>query len=172
MGITALYVTHDQSEALSMSDQIVIMNKGKIAQVGSPEEIYNNPNSSFVADFIGNANFIDATVLEVGSKTLTVKVQNEPIVIEKPEEAFAEGEEVSLAIKPEAVDVSLEPTGFIGKSDVSSFLGSITEYKIEFENSFITAIHSNTDGKSMKHFKLGEDVNIAFRKDYFHVYRK
>jgi len=92
MGITALYVTHDQSEALSMSDQIVIMNRGKIAQVGSPEEIYNNPNSSFVADFIGNANFIDAVVSEVGSDTLTVKVQNESIVVEKPAEEFVEGD--------------------------------------------------------------------------------
>jgi iron(III) transport system ATP-binding protein len=103
LGITALYVTHDQSEALSMSDQIVIMNRGKIAQVG--------------------------------------------------------------------VDISLSPTGFKGKLDVSSFLGSITEYKIEFENSFITAVHSNTEG-TMKHFNMGEDVHMDFKKDFFHVYKK
>ncbi len=172
MGITALYVTHDQSEALSMSDQIVIMNRGEIAQVGSPEEIYNNPNSSFVADFIGNANFIDANVSEIGSDSLTVTVQGKSISVGKTTEEFSEGEEVSLAIKPEAVDISLEPTGFLGKLDVSSFLGSITEYKIEFENSFIIAIHSNTAGHTMKHFKMGEEVHVDFNKDFFHIYKK
>ncbi len=75
LGITALYVTHDQSEALSMSDTIVIMNKGEIAQMGSPEEIYNNPNSAFVADFIGNANFMDAVVEDIHENTLTVSLQ-------------------------------------------------------------------------------------------------
>ena len=172
LGITALYVTHDQSEALSMSDQIVIMNRGEIAQVGSPEEIYNNPNSSFVADFIGNANFIDATVSEIGSDSITVSVQGNSVVVKKTDDSFSEGEEVSLAIKPEAVDVSLEPTGFTGKLDVSSFLGSITEYKIEFENNFITAVHSNTTGYTMKHFKMGEEVYINFNKDFFHIYKK
>ncbi|RLD32261.1 MAG: hypothetical protein DRI73_07340 [Bacteroidetes bacterium] len=172
MGITALYVTHDQSEALSMSDQIVIMNRGEIAQVGPPEEIYNHPNSSFVADFIGNANFIDATVSEIGSDSLTVSVQGKSIIVEKTAEVFSEGEEVSLAIKPEAVDISLEPTGFTGKLDVSSFLGSITEYKIEFENSFIIAIHSNTAGETMKHFKMGEEIDIDFKKDFFRIYKK
>lgn len=171
LGITVLYVTHDQSEALSMSDQIVIMNRGKIAQVGSPEEIYNNPNSSFVADFIGNANFIDATVAEIGTDSITVTIQGKSMVVEKPAEEFSEGEEVALAIKPEAVDVISSPTGFIGKLDVSSFLGSITEYKIEFENSFITAIHSNAEG-TMKHFKMGEDIPLNFKKDFFHVYKK
>ncbi len=172
LGITALYVTHDQSEALSMSDQIVIMNKGKIAQFGSPEEIYNNPNSSFVADFIGNANFIDATVAEIARDSIIVTIQGKQVKVEKTDEVFSEGEEVALAIKPEAVDISLEPTGFTGKLDVSSFLGSITEYKIEFENSFIIAIHSNTAGHSLKHFKMGEEVHVDFKKDFFHIYKK
>jgi len=172
MGITALYVTHDQSEALSMSDQIVIMNRGEIAQVGSPEEIYNNPNSSFVSDFIGNANFIDAKVSEISSKSISVTVQGNSFEVKKTDEEFVEGEEVALAIKPEAVDISLEPTGFSGKLDVSSFLGSITEYTIEFENSFIIAIHSNTEGHVMKHFKMGENINIDFKKDFFRIYKK
>lgn len=83
LGMTALYVTHDQSEALSMSDQIVIMNKGKIAQFGPPEEIYNNPNSSFVADFIGNANFIDATVAEIARDSIIVTIQGKQVKVEK-----------------------------------------------------------------------------------------
>lgn len=171
LGITALYVTHDQSEALSMSDTIVIMNKGKIAQTGSPEEIYNNPNSAFVADFIGNANFMDAVVEEVHKDSLTVSLQNNSIVVPKENDEFKEGEEVSLAIKPEAVSINTQPTGFTGKLDVSSFLGSISEYKVEFENSFLTIIQSNIEGK-YKHYKMGEEVYLEFNKSFFHVYKK
>ncbi len=171
LGITALYVTHDQSEALSLSDDIVIMNRGKIVQSGPPEEIYNNPNSAFVADFIGNANFMDAVVEEVHGDSLTVSLQNNSMVVEKPDEEFKEGEEVSLVIKPEAINISTNPTGFIGKLDVSSFLGSISEYKIEFENSFLTVVQSNIEGK-YKHYKMGEEVYLDFNKDFFHVYKK
>ncbi len=171
LGITALYVTHDQSEALSMSDTIVVMNKGKIVQSGPPEEIYNNPNSSFVADFIGNANFMDAVVQEVHEDSLTVSLQNNSLVIAKGSEDFEEGEEVSLVIKPEAVNISDTPTGFTGKMDVSSFLGSISEYKIEFENSFLTVIQSNITN-TYRHFKMGEEVYLDFNKDFFHVYKK
>ncbi len=172
LGITALYVTHDQSEALSMSDEIVIMNKGQIVQSGSPEEIYNNPNSSFVADFIGNANFLDAVVEEVHGNSLTVSLQNNSLVVSKPEEEeFKEGEEISLVIKPEAVSISTTPTGFTGKLDVSSFLGSISEYKIEFENSFITVIQSNIEKKYM-HYTMGEEVYLDFNRDFFRVYKK
>ena len=63
VGITAIYVTHDQSEAMSISDKIIIMSKGKVEQIGTPREIYYHPNSKFVADFIGEANFLDAQVL-------------------------------------------------------------------------------------------------------------
>jgi len=172
LGITALYVTHDQSEALSMSDQIVVMNKGRIAQVGSPADIYNNPNSPFVANFIGNANFIDTIISEVGRDSLTIVLQERSIEVAKPDLDFAEGEEIYLTIKPEAVNISIDPTGFTGKVDVSSFLGSITEYKVEFENSFITVVHFNTTGFIKKHYNFGEEVYLNFKKEYFHVYKK
>ncbi|MBL7006146.1 MAG: ABC transporter ATP-binding protein [Spirochaetia bacterium] len=173
LGITALYVTHDQSEALSMSDRIVIMNRGKIVQVGSPIEIYNNPQSSFVADFIGNANFLDAQVDEVGEDTITVSLQGRTIEIDKNrvESGLAEGEEVSLSIKPEAIDVSTEKTGFYGRLDVSSFLGSITELKVEFDGTFLTIIHSNTHG-IIHGMKMDDEVNIAFNNKFFRIYRK
>ncbi len=171
LGITALYVTHDQSEALSMSDEIVIMNKGQIVQSGSPEEIYNNPDSSFVADFIGNANFLNAVVEEVHDDSLTVSLQRNSLLVPKPDEEFREGEEISLVIKPEAVRISTDSTGFTGRLDVSLFLGSISEYKIEFENSFITVIQSNIE-KKYKHYTMGEKVFLDFNKDFFRVYKK
>lgn len=173
LGITALYVTHDQSEALSMSDKIVIMNRGKIAQVGSPVQIYNHPASTFVADFIGNANFIEAVVEDSDETNVTVKLQEKSITLNKtePGDEFSSGEKVILSIKPEAVDVAQHPTGFTGRLDVSSFLGSITEYKVEFEESFMTIIHSNTEGL-IEGLKIDGQVNIEFNKDFFRVYKK
>lgn len=172
LGITAIYVTHDQSEALSMSDKVVVMNKGRIIQVGSPTDIYQNPNSPFVADFIGNTNFIDVVVSEVGRDTLSVILQEKSIELAKPDDKFEEGEEVYLAIKPEAVDISMKPTGFTGRIDVSSFLGSITEYKVEFGNSFITIVNFNTAGSMKRNFSLRENIYLDFKKEYFHVYKK
>ena len=73
-GITAIYVTHDQSEAMSISDQIIIMDKGIIAQMGTPQEIYHSPASEFVADFIGEANFLKVKLEEVGQEHSTVSL--------------------------------------------------------------------------------------------------
>lgn len=173
LGITALYVTHDQSEALSMSDKIVIMNGGKIAQVASPVDIYNHPASPFVADFIGNANFIDAVVEDQTKNTVTVSLQGKSLELNKTmkDDDFKPGERVTLSIKPEAVDISDAPTGFTGRLDVSSFLGSVTELKVEFEESFITVIHSNTR-HLIGSLAADELVNLDFNKKFFRVYKR
>lgn len=173
LGITALYVTHDQSEALSMSDRIVVMNNGKIIQYGTPEQIYLNPANSFVADFIGNANFLDATIEEDNGKTVTVQLAGKSLELAKKDSSaeYKEGEEVTLSIKPEALDVSTEPTGFSGRLEMESFLGSITEFKIEFNNCFITIIHSNTRGL-LPNYALDDEVYIKFNPDFFRIYRK
>lgn len=172
LGITALYVTHDQSEALSMSDRIVVMNRGKIAQIGTPSEIYRKPNCPFVADFIGDANFIDVVICEVGKKTLSVIIQGKTIDVAKPDLDFNEGEEVFIAIKPEAISISIKPTAFTGRIDVISFLGRIIEYKIGFENSFISVIDFNTTGSIQNHYSSGEEVYVDFKKEDFQVYKK
>ncbi len=173
LGITVLYVTHDQSEALSMSDKIIIMNHGKVVQTGTPEEIYNNPANAFVADFIGNANFISAYAEEIEGKRITVRLGKRIIVVknENPEEVFSEGEEVYLSIKPEAIQISGKETDFSGTVQVKSFLGPHTEYKIEFEGSFINVYQHNTGGDS-KIYKPGDRVCLKFDKALCHVYKR
>ncbi len=173
LGITALYVTHDQSEALSISDTIVIMNKGKIVQSGSPEDIYNHPANSFVADFIGNANFFDGVVKEADEKFLTVSMlgSDVQIPVKGRDEVFKPGEEVNLAIKPEAVVVNPKSGSFAGKIEVSSFLGATTEYKVESADGFLTAIHPNTHGE-VHTYRYGQDVRFSFKPEFFRVYRK
>ncbi len=171
--MTVLYVTHDHSEALSMSDHILIMNHGRIIQSGTPEEIYNNPASTFVADFIGNANFISATVEETEGKRVTLTLGSRIIILKTDPrgESFEEGEEVYLAIKPEAIALSEEKTDFKGIVEVKSFLGPYTEYKIEFDGSFINVFQHNRPGKT-KFYHPGEPVFLKFDHSQFHIYRK
>ncbi|HKL22066.1 MAG TPA: ABC transporter ATP-binding protein, partial [Tichowtungia sp.] len=83
LGITAIYVTHDQAEALSMSDKIVVMNNGKIMQVGSPEDVYNHPADPFVADFIGNANFLESQIASINSAGVAVTIGGKEFVIDR-----------------------------------------------------------------------------------------
>ena len=172
LGMTVLYVTHDQSEALSMSDHVIVMSHGRIIQTGSPEEIYNNPSNAFVADFIGNANFISASVEEIEGERFTIRLGSRIIIIEhNEEEYFEEGEEVYLSIKPEAIEISEDQTDFQGSVEVKSFLGPYTEYKIEFEGSFINIYRPNTDNAS-KIYKPGDRIYLKFNNNMFKVYKK
>ncbi|ORC38371.1 ABC transporter [Marispirochaeta aestuarii] len=173
LGITALYVTHDQSEALSISDTIVIMHNGKIVQSGSPEDIYNHPADPFVSDFIGNANFFEGKITELDKSFVTVSLLGSEVRIPtaNAQEGLNTGDEVMLAIKPEAVEVQPDTGQFTGKIEVSSFLGATTEYKVEYSDGFLTAIHPNTHGE-VHNFRFGQDVHFSFKTDFFKVYKR
>ncbi|MCI8505314.1 MAG: ABC transporter ATP-binding protein [Lachnospiraceae bacterium] len=102
LGITTIYVTHSQDEALAVSDEIVIMRDGKILQKGSPEEIYAKPDSSFVADFIGVANKLEAKVTEAGKEKIWVRLANgEAVAVAADKKSWKEGEKAYLLIRPE-----------------------------------------------------------------------
>jgi spermidine/putrescine transport system ATP-binding protein len=130
LGITFVYVTHDQEEALTMSDTIVVMNQGYIQQIGTPEDIYNEPQNAFVADFIGESNIIASTMIEdrlveiLGTKFACVDVgfgQNQPvdvvirpedIVLTKPEKGIITGTVVSVIFKGVHYEMEVEANGF------------------------------------------------------------
>ena len=99
VGITFIYVTHDQEEALTMSDKIVVMNKGEIYQVGTPVEIYNEPENRYVANFVGESNIVNATMLE------DYKVKFDDMVFECVDHGFKENESVEVVIRPEDIDI-------------------------------------------------------------------
>ena len=171
--ITSLYVTHDQSEALSLSDYIVVMNKGEIEQMGTPEEMYNHPKSLFVADFLGNANFIEATVVEVHPKEIGVRMQDQAIRVaaDRAKEVMQPGESALLVIKPEAIRVSKNGGGFHGILRSKFFEGAQIEYEVEFEQRIIRAIHQNTEDADIS-FEPGESVSIQFNPIFFHLFKK
>ncbi|MDR3592525.1 MAG: ABC transporter ATP-binding protein [Negativicutes bacterium] len=135
LGITNIYVTHDQDEALSMSDVIVVMRKGKIEQIGSPQEIYFRPCNQFVADFVGTANFITATVTGRTDSKIRLKNEQTDIVVENHGYSVDTGETVHLVIRPEAISLNgkaaEENENVIrGQIKMSSFLGAKTRYWI------------------------------------------
>ena len=130
LGITFIYVTHDQEEALTMSDTIVVMNQGYIQQIGTPEDIYNEPENAFVADFIGDSNIIDATMLEDRlvsffgvkwqcvdegfgqNKPVDVVIRPEDVVLCKPEEGTISGEVTHIIFKGVHYEIEVMAGGF------------------------------------------------------------
>ncbi|MCD8221706.1 MAG: ABC transporter ATP-binding protein [Clostridiales bacterium] len=128
VGITAIYVTHDQSEAMSISDKIIIMSRGKVEQIGTPREIYYHPHSRFVADFIGEANFLDCQVVNVSGDTAKIRVAGEEIEVANYVGAKA-GDTVALVIRPEAAKLS--DNGVIqGTVTLSTFMGAYQYYQM------------------------------------------
>ena len=145
LAITAVYVTHDQEEALAVSDRIIVMNNAVIAQEGTPHELYEAPASRFVADFIGDANLAEAEIVEVAGDTATVRLG--PLRLRLPHRGLARGPAV-VAIRPHAVRVDGAASGdtLAGRIAKAAYLGSHLEYEIDTElgQLFVTAEPSAT----------------------------
>ena len=148
LGITFVYVTHDQEEALTMSDTIVVMNQGYIQQIGTPEDIYNEPQNAFVADFIGDSNIIAATMLEdkvvrmLGAVWKCVDV------------GFGHNRPVDAVIRPEDIDL-VKPGGGVIDGIVTNLIFKGVHYEMEvLANNYELLVHS-TDM-----FPIGTEVGI------------
>jgi iron(III) transport system ATP-binding protein len=166
LGITAIYVTHDQSEAMAISDRIVVMNKGKIEQTGTPQEIYNQPRTDFVADFIGQVNFIPAVVAETGPGNAVVAVEQHllPVTTSCP---VTKGQKVKLVVRPETIRINEENPIFKGKISKVVYLGAIVEYEIQLAKSVISATVTSPIEKGI--LSVGTEVAISFSLKGVHV---
>jgi iron(III) transport system ATP-binding protein len=137
LGTTSVYVTHDQAEAMALSDVVVVMNAGRVEQAGSPEIIYRRPASRFVADFIGRANFLTGPVLGVGPDTVDISLLGSPVTV--PASAGHRlGGEATVVVRPESIRVG---SGEL-RADVrgSTFLGSFVEYELLVGDQIILAV--------------------------------
>lgn len=158
LGITAVYVTHDQSEAMAISDRVVVMNKGKIEQAGKNYEVYHRPSTRFVADFMGAANFLEATFRASQGQHALVELAGSELKVPN-RTAVASGASVTLVIRPEAV--LLGQTGIAAKVAGYTFLGSQHEYAIELaDKKFLTARVESSPEKAP--IAVGENVRVAF----------
>ena len=163
LGITTVFVTHDQDEAMTMSDRIVVMNVGVIEQVDTPQEIYRHPASVFVADFIGRANFLDVDVHDVTDTQAVVSVLGREWTVEK-HPTVRVGDAVTLLVRPESVRLS--PTdsttveGSTGRVLSSMFYGESIEYDIETEAGNIVV--SVADPHAHEVFEQGDFLDVGF----------
>lgn len=148
LGITFIYVTHDQEEALTMSDTIVVMNQGYIQQIGTPEDIYNEPQNAFVADFIGESNILPATMVE--DRLVKILGVNFPCV----DEGFGRNKPVDAVIRPEDIDL-VKPEEGIMEGVVTHLIFKGVHYEMEvLANNYEWLVHS-TDM-----FPIGTEVGI------------
>jgi len=138
VGITAIYVTHDQSEAMAISDEIVVLNKGRIEQKGTPKDIYFRPINKYVADFMGKANFLKSEVKNVSGKKVTMSIGNKLLDVEVNYNVnFSPGDKCEIVIRPEAVKVSRTgESQFNGIVQKIVFLGGMAEYIVSLEDKF------------------------------------
>ena len=170
--LTAIHVTHDQSEAMAISDKIAVMKKGRIVQTGTPNELYMNPNSIFVAYFIGETNFLEGYVSSAGRNEMTIELHGDVRVQTKGNSAKP-GERVILAIRPEvfAVERGTEK----GKNSVSgaieriTFEGTTIRYEVRLANEDL--IFLIKPSMTQEWFGMSETVTVSFPTEKVHVFK-
>ncbi len=167
LNITSVYVTHDQIEAMTLSDRIVVMNLGVIEQIGTPVEMYRFPNSHFVANFIGRANFVPGVVQEQTDDVLVMKSFGEILRMKNVRARFSNQADVSLIVRPEMVNIKKSGELFKGVIRRAVFLGDVIEYDVEVGGQLITGLES--DPNVMTLFPEGEEVTVGFSEDCIQV---
>lgn len=165
VGITAVYVTHDQSEAMALSDKIIIMNKGVVAQIGTPEEIYYHPESEFVADFIGEANFIRGTLLEKNGSKGVMDVYGTRVEVDNADNIEA-GEECTMVLRPESAVIDVDGQ-LPCEVTLSCFMGSYQNYQVKVGDFLVKITDFNPKHKRI--FKEGEKAFVKFNACDIHM---
>jgi putative spermidine/putrescine transport system ATP-binding protein len=164
LGITTVFVTHDQEEALSISDRIVVMYGGKAEQVGSPFEIYNRPATKFVANFVGTLNTLEGTVTDPSSGT--VKVGAGEVVLKNKLNGSKAGDTLSLALRPEAISLGRQPgrdATLGGEITEVNFLGSVIRVRVDLGKDAVSLDTFNSPASPPP--RVGEKAEISFSAD-------
>ena len=164
-GITSIYVTHDQAEAMSMSDRIIVMNKGVVEQIGTPKEIYATPATQFVADFIGTANIIPSIVTAIATGEVEIEALGTRFSI-KTHLVLQQGDAVKLIVRPETVSLSRK-TGIPAEITSSVFMGSYQDYVLSAHNQILLIIDS--DPANHETFQTGEHVFLGIAPNKLHI---
>ena len=165
VGITAIYVTHDQSEAMALSDNIIIMNKGVVAQMGTPQEIYYHPVNEFVADFIGEANFLKGKMTGRSGDLVTLDIEGNPLQVEG-NDRMEIGNEYTLVLRPEAATLADEG-GLPCKVVLSCFMGSYQNYHVLVGDTLVKLEEHNPKNKHI--YEVGDHCSLVFDPKSVHV---
>jgi spermidine/putrescine transport system ATP-binding protein len=176
VGITFVYVTHDQGEALALSHRIAVMRRGKVEQLDIPETIYGYPKNRFVADFIGQCNLLNATVVDINTDRMKVEIDGVGIAETLPIKGVTIGHKGTLALRPEKIRTaasvdsdSNNEVHFKGRVHDCLYLGDVTIYIVELENgTLVEAMLPNSAPGQAKFFDDNDSVEIAWRFDAGH----
>ncbi len=177
IGITFIYVTHDQSEALALSHRIAVMNHGQIVQVDEPSRLYGYPGSRFVADFIGKCNLLAGTVKEQNGDCVTVELDGLGLVsVCRSEARLGSGRRCVLTLRPEKIRIAdmVSPIGdeshFTGRVHDMLYLGDVTVYNILLANGILleTLLANSASGRT-NFFEVGDQVEVAWACDAGHL---
>ncbi|MBV8446616.1 MAG: ABC transporter ATP-binding protein [Hyphomicrobiales bacterium] len=161
LGITTIYVTHDQEEALAMSDRIVVMSDGRIEQLGTPFEIYNRPRTRFVASFVGTLNILRGQVIDPAKGV--VRVDEQDIRLDQQIPNAGPGEARAIAVRPEAVtlgEAGADRNAMKGTIEEVSFLGAIVRVRVRFKDNLISLDTFNSSAAPPP--RRGDSVTVTF----------
>ena len=165
VGITAIYVTHDQSEAMALSDRIIIMRSGVVEQIGSPQEIYYHPVNEFVADFIGEANFLKGRLEALSDNRAQLNVSGD-ICHAAPVPGMEVGRDYTIVLRPEAASLA-EEGGLPCEVVLSCFMGSYQNYHVKVGDTLVKLTDPNPKNKRI--YKVGERCRLVFDPESVHV---
>ena len=163
LGLTAIHVTHDQAEAMAISDRIAVMRKGKILQVGTPQELYLSPQHIFVANFVGESNFLEGYVADRAGHKLTVELRG-GISVKSVNEDHKKGEKVVVGVRPEVLSLTKGVHSGVnsigGNIEGFRFEGNNVRYEIRLQNDdLVVVVHPSLMGEWLT---VGEKVTVAF----------
>ncbi len=165
VGITAVYVTHDQSEAMALSDRIIIMRSGVVEQVGSPQEIYYHPVNEFVADFIGEANFLKGRLEALEGGSARIRVAND-VCHAAAVPGMEIGKEYTIVLRPEAAALA-EEGGLPCEVILSCFMGSYQNYHVRVGDTVVKLTDPNPKNKRV--YKVGDMCRLVFDPESVHI---
>jgi putative spermidine/putrescine transport system ATP-binding protein len=164
IGVTLVYVTHDQEEALTMSDRIAVMHLGRVVQSGTPLEIYNHPETKFVSNFIGDSNLFEGVIERVDKESAHVLTSDQIRLIARSHEASA-GDRITIAVRPEKVRLLIDDetaeNGFRGSVESANFMGVFIMYRIALPSGRLLFVMETNDG-SRPIFTPGQEARVGW----------
>jgi iron(III) transport system ATP-binding protein len=167
LGFTAVYVTHDQEETMSISDRVIVMNKGRIEQIGTPQTVYARPKTRFVADFIGDTNFIEAEVQRINGSVAVVNTLGGTLHV-CASDGLSVGDLGLLVVRPEAIDlVSSDTAKFRGIIRYVTYLGAKVAYQVDIDGNLLAVDVTNPKQKSA--LPVGTQVGLNFEEETIHI---
>jgi ABC-type Fe3+/spermidine/putrescine transport system ATPase subunit len=171
LGLTAAHVTHDQEEAMTISDRIILLKRGHIEQIGTPEELYLKPGTPFVANFIGESNFFDGKIIDLDAKATHVQIRGD-LVLEAPSVELEFGSRVVTAARPENMSIKPYAAAAVnelpGKIERIRFIGGILRYEVRLQNQDLVVVRIPAEYE--EEHKVGDLVIVQINGSKVHVY--